>query len=199
MEYNAAVNINEVEDLRESIWSNFQQILSVKGSLQKSILPFVQKRRKNKWTLTFIIIKENVQVEYLQLCCCCCSVAQSCPTVATPRTATCRLPCPPPSPGVCSNSCPLSHWCHPTISFSVILFSCLQSFPARGSFPVSQLFASDGQSTGISALASVLLMSILGWFPLGLTGLISFAVQWLSRVFSSTAVQKLQLLGAQFS
>ena len=85
MEYNAAANINEVEDLRESIWSNFQQILSVQGSLQKSILPFVQKRRKNKRTLTFIIIKENVQVEYLQLCCCCCfSVAQSCPTVAAP-------------------------------------------------------------------------------------------------------------------
>ena len=89
-----------------------------------------------------------------------------------------RLPCPSPSPRVCSNSCPLSqsihvHWCHPAISSSVIPFySCLLSFPASGSFPVSQLFTSGGQSTGASALASVLPMNIQGLFPLGLTGLI---------------------------
>ena len=84
-----------------------------------------------------------------------------------------RLPCPSPSTGVCSNSCPSSWWCHPVISSSVTHFSCPQSFPASGSFPVSWLFASGGQSTGASVSASVLSMKIHCWFPLGLTGLIS--------------------------
>ena len=79
-----------------------------------------------------------------------------------------RLPRPSPTPGACSNSCPLSQWCHPTISSSVVpFFSCLQSFPASGSFPVSQFFTTGGQSIGVSALASVLLMNIQDWFPLG--------------------------------
>ena len=100
-----------------------------------------------------------------------------------------RLPCPPPYPGVCSNSCPLSQWCHPTISSSFVPFSsCLQSLPASGSFPVSQLFASGNQSIGASASASVLPMNIQGWFPLGLTGLISLQSKGLSRVFSNTTV-----------
>ena len=78
-----------------------------------------------------------------------------------------RLPCPSPSPGVCSNSCPFSWWCHPTISSSFVPFSfCLQSFPASGSFPMSQLFASDGQSIGASPSVSVLPMNIQDWFPL---------------------------------
>ena len=85
-----------------------------------------------------------------------------------------RLPCPSPTPGTCSNSCPSSQWCHPSIPSSVIPFSsCLQSFPASGSFPMSQFFASDGQSIGVSASAAVLPMNIQNWFPLGLTGLIS--------------------------
>ena len=85
-----------------------------------------------------------------------------------------RLPCPSPSPGACSNSCPLSQWCHPTISSSVVPFSsCPPSFPASGYFPVSQLFTSGGQSIGASASASVLPMNIQSWFPLGLTGLIA--------------------------
>ena len=85
-----------------------------------------------------------------------------------------RLPCPSPTPKACSNSSPLSWWCHPTISSSVIPFSsCLQSFPASGSFPRSQFFTSGGQSIGVSALASVLPMNIQDWFPLRLTGLIS--------------------------
>ena len=85
-----------------------------------------------------------------------------------------RLPCPSPAPGVYSNSCPLSRWCHPNISSSVIPFSsCLQSFPASGSFLMSQLFASGGQSIGVSASASVLPMKIQDWFPLGWTGCIS--------------------------
>ena len=84
-----------------------------------------------------------------------------------------RLPCPSPSPGACSNSCPLSRWCHPTISSSVIPFSCLQSFPASGSFQMSPFFTSGGQSTGVSALESVLPMNIQDWFLLGWTGLLS--------------------------
>ena len=101
-----------------------------------------------------------------------------------------RLPCPSPTPGACSNLFPLSRWCHPTISSSVIPFSSLQSFPASGSFPMSQFFASGGQSIGASSSASVLPMNIHSWFPLGLTGLISLWSKGLSRVFSSTTVQK---------
>ena len=103
-----------------------------------------------------------------------------------------RLPCLSLSPGACSNSCPLSLWCHKIISSSVIPFSsCLQSFPTSGSFPMSWLFAAGGQSIGASVLASVLPMNIQGWFPLGLTGLISSQSKGLSRVLSSTTVQKM--------
>ena len=102
-----------------------------------------------------------------------------------------RLPCPSPSPQACSSSCPLSQWCHPTISSSVSLFSsCLLSFPASGSFSVSQLFTSGGQSIGASALAPVLPMNIQGWCLLGLTGLNSLLSMGLSRVFCTTTVQK---------
>ena len=99
------------------------------------------------------------------------------------------LPCPAPSSRTHSNSCPLSQWCHPTISSSPTPFSCPQSFPASGFFPVSQLFESGGQSIGASALAPVLLMNIQGWFPLGLTGLIPLQFKGLSRVFSSTSLK----------
>ena len=101
-----------------------------------------------------------------------------------------RLPCPSPSPRACPSSCPLNQWCHSTISSSVTLLFCLQSFPASGSLPMSQLFTSGGQSTGALASASVLPKSILGWFPLRLTGLSSFLSMELSRVFSSTIVRK---------
>ena len=107
-----------------------------------------------------------------------------------------RFPCLSPSPGVCSNSCPSSQWCHPTISSSVIPFSCPQSFPASGS-PVSWLFASGDQSVGASALASVLPLNIQCWFPLELTGLISLMLKGLLRVFSSITVWKHQFFGAQ--
>ena len=107
-----------------------------------------------------------------------------------------RLPCPSLSPRACSNSCPSSQWCHPIISYSVAPFSsCLQSFPASRSFPVSRLFASDGQNIGASVSASVLPVNIQGWFPWGLTGLISLLSKGLSRVFSSTTVQKHQFFG----
>jgi len=110
-----------------------------------------------------------------------------------------RLPCPSPTPGACSNSRSLSRWCHPTISSSVVPTSCLQSFPASGSFPKSQFFTSGGQSIGVSASASVFSMNIQDWFPLGLTGLISLLSKRISRVFSNTTVQKHQLFGAQLS
>ena len=109
-----------------------------------------------------------------------------------------RLPCPSPTFRSCSNSCPWSRWCHSTISSSVVPFSSLlQSFPAPGSFPMSQLFTSGGQSIGVSASALVLPMNIQDWFPLGLTGLISLQSKGLSRVFSNTTVQKHQFFGAQ--
>ena len=108
------------------------------------------------------------------------------------------LPCPSLSPRVCSDSYPLSRWCHPTISSSVVPFSsCLQSFPASGSFPVSQLFPLGGQSIGASASALVLPVSIEGWYPLGSTGLISLLSKGLLRVFSSITIWQHQFLGAQ--
>ena len=109
-----------------------------------------------------------------------------------------RPPCLSPTPGVYSNSCPLSQWCHPTISSSVIPFSCPQSFPASGSFPMSQLFAWGGQSIGASASASVLPLNTQDW-SLGWTGGISLQSKGLSRVFSNTTVQKHQFFGTQLS
>ena len=126
------------------------------------------------------------------------SVAQSCPTLCHPMNRS--------TPGlpvhhqlrVHSNSCPSSQWCHPITSSSVVPFpSCLQSFPTSESFPMSQLFAWGGQSTRVSALPSVLPMNTQGWFPLGWTGWISLQSKGLSRVFSSTTVQKHQFFGAQ--
>ena len=123
--------------------------------------------------------------------CCSCSISQTCLTPWSQGLKHTRPLCPSPSPRVCSSSCPLSQWCHPTISSSVIPFSsCLQSFPASGSFTMSWLFASGGQSIGVSVSASVLPMNIQYWFPLVWTGLISFQSKGLSRVFSNTRVQK---------
>ena len=103
-----------------------------------------------------------------------------------------RPPCPSPTPRAYLNSCPLSWWCHPAISSSVIPFSsCLQSFPESGSFPMSQFFTSGGQSIGASALASVLPVNIQDWFPLGWTGWISLQSKGLSGVFSNTTVSAL--------
>ena len=114
----------------------------------------------------------------------------------TPWTAARQGPCSSPTLGTCSKSCTSGWWCHPTISFSVVPFSSsLQSFPASGSFPMSQFFASGGQS--IEASASVFKMNIQDWFPLGLPGLISLLSKGLSRVFSSTTVRKHQFFGIQ--
>ena len=109
-------------------------------------------------------------------------------------------PCPSPTPGVYPNACPSNQWCHPTISSSVVPFSsCLQSFPASGSFQMSQLFTSGGEVIGASASTSVLPMNTQDWSPLGWTGWISLQSKGLSRVFSNTTVQKHQFFCAQLS
>ena len=110
-----------------------------------------------------------------------------------------RPPCPSPTPGVHPNPCPLNQWCHPAISSSVVPFSCLQSFTASWSFPMSQLFASGGQSIGVSASTSVLPMNTQDWSPLGWPGWISLQSKGLSRVFSNTTVQNHQFFCAQLS
>ena len=111
-----------------------------------------------------------------------------------------RPPCPSPTPGVYPNPCPLSRWCHPTISSSVIPFSsCRQSFPASGSFPMSQLFTSDGQSIGVSVSTSFLPMNTQDWSPLGWSGWISSQSKGLSRVFSNTTVEKHQFFSSVLS
>ena len=111
-----------------------------------------------------------------------------------------RPPCPSPTPRVHSDSRPSSQWCHPAISSSVVPFSsCPQPLPASESFPMSQLFAWGGQSTGVSALASFLPKNTQDWSPLGWTGWMSLQVKGLSRVFSNTTVQKHQFFGVQLS
>jgi len=129
------------------------------------------------------------------------SVTHSCPTLRNPHGLQhARPPSTSPTPGVYSNSCPLSWWCHRTISSSVIpFFSHLQSFPASGSFQMSQFFASGGLSIGVAASASVFPMNIQDWFPLGWTRCISLQSKGLSRVFSNTTVQKHQFFTTQFS
>ena len=123
------------------------------------------------------------------------------PTLCDPMNcSTPGLPVHHQLPEFYSNSCPLSWWCHPTISSSVVPFSsCFQSFPASGSFQMSQFFASGGQSIAVSASASVLPMNIQDWSPLGWTGWISLQSKGLSRVFSNTTVQKYQFFGSQLS
>ena len=132
----------------------------------------------------------------LYVICCCCSVTQSRLTLPPYGLQHARPPCHSPSFGVCTSSCSLRWWCHPAVSSSDALFSFRpRSFPASGIFPMSHLFISDDQNTGASALASVLPVNIQGGFPLRLTGLISLQSKGLSRVFSSTAVQRHQFFG----
>ena len=126
------------------------------------------------------------------------SVTQSCPTLQPYESQHARPPCPSPTPRVHSNSCPLSWWCHLAISFTIVPFSfCPQSFPASGSFQMSQFFAWGGQSTGVSALASFLPKKSQGWSPSEWTGWTSLQSKGLSRVFFNTTIQKHQFFGAQ--
>ena len=133
-----------------------------------------------------------------------CSVQFSCSVVSDTlwphELQHARVTCLSPTPGVNPNSCPLNRWCYPTISSAVVpFFSCPQSFPASGSFQMSQLFTSGGQSIGISASTSLLPMSTQDWSPLGWTGWISLQSKGLSRVFSNTTVQNQQFFGTQAS
>ena len=147
----------------------------------------------------------SVVYPYLHLMSLLASVSQLCHSVMSDSLwphglQHARLPCPTSTPRACSNSYPSSRWCHPTILSSVVSFSsCLQSFPASGSFQISQLFTSGGQSTGVSASTSVLPVHIQEWLPLGWTGWISLQSKGLSRVFSNTTVQKHQFFSAQLS
>ena len=134
-----------------------------------------------KWCFT----SSSIQFSRVQLC-----DPMNC---STPRP-----PWPSPAPGVYPNSCPLSWWCRPTISSSVVPF-CSQSYPASGSFPVSQLFTSSGHTIGVSASTSVLPVNTQDWSPLGWTGWISLQSKRLSKVFSNTTVQKRQFFGPQLS
>ena len=128
------------------------------------------------------------------------SVSQLCLTLWPHGLQHARLPCPSSTPKVYLNSCSLSRWCHTTISSSVVPFSsCLQSFPASGSFRINQFFTSGGQRIGVSASASFPPMNIQDWFSLGLTGLISLQSKGLSRVFSNTTVQRHQFFSTQLS
>ena len=151
---------------------------------------------RNTWDTERQGLYDSLTTVRYPKCCCYCLVTRSCPTC----NSVDRLPCPSLSLGVCSNSCPLSQWCHPTISSSVIpLSSRLQSFQASESFHMTQFFASDGQSIGVSVSASVLPMNIQDWFMLGWTGWISLQSKGLSTIFYNTAVQKHQFFGAQLS
>ena len=142
------------------------------------------------WMAKFCFSKIVPGIKQMVLYFICCSMAQSCSTLWPHELQHTRFPCPSLSPRVCSNSCSLNWWCHPTILSSVNPFSCCQCFPVSGSFAISQLFASVGPSIGASVSASVL----QGWFPLELTDLISLLSKGLSKVFSSTTVQKHQFL-----
>ena len=147
-----------------------------------------------------ILLNLLVQRQLAVSCCCCCSVTQSCLTLCDPLD--CSMPGFPVHHKLLelAQTHTLSHWCHPTISSSVVLFSsCLQSFPASGSFPMSQFLTSGSQSIGVSASVSVLSMNIQDWFPLGLTGWISLQSKGFSRVFFNTTVQKHQFFGPQLS
>ena len=143
-------------------------------------------------SLLFFLLMRNTDNKYISSVQFSCSVMSD--SLRPHELQHTRPPCPSPAPGIYPNPCPLSRQCHPAISSSVVNFSsCPQSLPASGSFPMSQLFASGGQSTGVSALASVLPMNTQDWSSLGWTGWTSLQSKGFSRAFSNTTVQKHQL------
>ena len=183
-------------DLRASWICPLVSFISLKNSQQLSL--YKRCYVKDNWSLLYAKYPGLFSVQFS-------SVTQLCPTFCNPvnhstpsPTDPCH-PCPSPTPRVYPNSCPLSRWCHLTISSSVVPFSsCLQSFPTSGSFQISQLFSSGGQNIGVSASTSVLPMNTQDWFPLGWTDWISLQSKGLSRVFSNTTVQKHQFLVLSF-
>ena len=176
--------LDSITDSMDVSWENSgrERRTEEPGVLQSMEL----QRVGHDWAATILTGSDSVQFSH--------SVVSD--SLQPPGLQHTRLLCPSPTPRACSNSCSSSRWCHPAISSSVIPFSCLQSFLASGSFSTSQLFASGGQSIGVSASTSVLPMNTQDWFPLGLIDWIS---KGLSRVFSNTTVQKHQFFGAQLS
>ena len=169
-----------------SIWCSLNQCILVYTSLDWSILVYTSLHLKS------VVFRSDQKFQRVQISC---SVMSNSLQPQEPQHA--RPPCPSPAPRTHPNPCPLSRWCRPTISSSVVPFSsCLQSFPAPGSFQMSQLFASSGQSIGVSALTSVLPMNIQDWFTLGWTAWTSLQSKGLPRVFSNTTVQKHQFFSA---
>ena len=162
--------------------------------ISKSVLPVFSSKTFIVSGVTFRSLTHFEFIFLYGVSCCCYSITSK--SLQLHGLQHIRLPCPSPSPRVCSNSCPLSQWCRPTISSCVVPFSSyLQSFPASGFFSLNQHFASGGQSTGASASASVLPMNIQDWYPYGLTGLISLQ----SMGLSNTTVQKHQFFSTQLS
>ena len=173
------------------------KIMTLKGFIFDNVSFFTLKWWINVFYISQLFFKRTVslpvQPQFISV------QSLSCDSLQPHGLQHARPPCPSPTPGVYSNSCPSSWWCHPTISSSVIPFSfCIQSFSASQSFPMSQFFTSGGQSIGASASASVIPMNIQDWFPLGWTGWISLLSKGVSRVFN-TIVQNHQFFGAHFS
>ena len=163
--------------------------------LNLNLFPNVESHLSIIWKAFFTTIWPQITLNFLQF-----SRSVVSDSLRPHESQHARPPCPSPTPGVHSDSCPSSQWCHPAISSSVVPFSsCPQSLPAPGSFPMSQLFAWGGQSTGVSALASFLPKKSQGWYPSEWTGWISLQSKGLSRVFSNTTVQKHQCFSAQLS
>ena len=183
-------------------WSDLEQIKWINRQLKLMVLSFFLIKHHLGWfsfTKTMLVISNHNLIWYFI------SSVQFSHSVMSDsllphESQHARPPCPSPAPRVYSNPCPSSRWCHPAISSSVVPFSsCPQSLPASGSFPISQLFSSGGQSIGVSASASVLPMNTQDWSPLGWTGWTPLQSKGLSRVFSNTTVQKHQFFGAQLS
>ena len=170
-----------------------ETLFSIAKSWKQPRCPLTDERIKKLWYI-YVYIHTHTMEYPVQFSC---SVMSD--SLWPHRLQHARLPCPSPTPGVYLKSCPLTRWCHLTISSSVVHFSaCLQYFPTSGSFPVSQLFTSGGQSIGVSASAAVLPMNTQDWSPSGWTGWILQSKE-LSRVFSNTTVQKHLFFSAQLS
>ena len=178
--------------------SHGQRILvgySLRG--RKRVGHYLVTKKQQQYYITYLKVAKRINLKSysVQLS----LVTQLCPTLCDPMNCI-KPPCPSPTPGVHPKPCPLSWWCHPTISSSVIPFSSYpQSFPASGSFQMSQHFASGGQNIGVSASTSVLPMNTEDWSPLGWTDWIFLQSKGLSRIFSNTTVQKHQFFGSQLS
>ena len=188
-------SVHGISQVRILEWVAVSLFRASSGIMDQICISYTGRLILDPWATREAFISHSVQFSSVQFIC---SVVSD--SLQPRESQHTRPPCLSPTPRVHPNSCPLSQSCHPAISSSVIPFSsCPQSFPASGSFPMSQLFAWGGQSIGVSASASILPMNTQVWSPLGWTGWISLQSKGLTRVFSSTTVQKHQFFGAQLS